>query len=83
MSRHSEAGAIELTESIGALLAIGVWTSFGLIGSSLLLPIRPMSVIYAILSLTLIRMLPVGLALLGADLIVLPTNWPTLPARKA
>jgi NhaP-type Na+/H+ or K+/H+ antiporter len=42
-----------------------VWTSFGLIGASLLLPIRLESVVYAVLSLTLIRMIPVGLALLG------------------
>ena len=63
--RHTEGSAIDLTESVGALLAIGVWTSFGLIGASLLLPLQPMSVVYAVLSLTLIRMLPVALAMLG------------------
>ena len=68
MSRHTEAGAMELTESVGALLAIGVWTSFGLVGASLLLPLQPVSVVYALLSLTIIRMLPVALALLGTGL---------------
>ena len=65
LDRQAQGGAIELTESVGSLLAIGVWTAFGLVGSSLLLPIRSVSILYAVLSLTLIRMLPVGLALLG------------------
>ena len=59
---------------MGTLLAIGVWTSFGLIGSSLLLPVEPMVVLYAVLSLTVMRLLPVGLALLGAGF-RRPTVW--------
>ena len=73
LDRQAQGGAIELTESVGSLLAIGVWTAFGLVGSSLLLPIRPESVVYAVLSLTLIRMLPVGLALLGTRF-----RWPSV-----
>ncbi len=73
LNRQAQGGAIELTESVGSLLAIGVWTAFGLVGSSLLLPIRPESVVYAVLSLTLIRMLPVGLALLGTRF-----RWPSV-----
>ena len=72
-NRRARAGAMELTESVGGLLAIGVWTAFGLVASSLLLPIRPESVVYAVLSLTLIRMLPVGVALIGARF-----SWPTV-----
>ncbi len=73
LNRQAQEGAMELTESVGSLLAIGVWTAFGLVASSLLLPIRPESVAYAVLSLTLIRMLPVGVALLGAHF-----RWPSI-----
>lgn len=62
--------ASELTEMTGTLLSILVWVLFG----ALMLPLaaratgdwRP--IVYAVLSLTLIRMLPVALALVGAGL---------------
>jgi NhaP-type Na+/H+ or K+/H+ antiporter len=65
-SRYAEEGALELTEQVAGLLAIGVWLAFGLTGASLLLPISPTPIVYALLSLTVIRLLPVAVALLGS-----------------
>ena len=66
-TRRHEVDAVEFTEAQGSLLAIGVWASFGLalagkIGSSLT---DPAPILYAALSLTVIRMAPVAVALLG------------------
>lgn len=60
----------EFTETMGTVLSLLVWTIFG----AVILPLafqfttdwRP--IVYAILSLTLVRMLPVALALLGMHL---------------
>jgi len=66
VTRHREHYAVELTESLGTLLSLFVWTVFG---SILVIPLftafNPLALLYAILSLTLIRMLPVALALRG------------------
>jgi NhaP-type Na+/H+ or K+/H+ antiporter len=65
-TRHREHYAVELTESLGTLLSLFVWTIFG---SLLVIPLftafNPLALLYAVLSLTLIRMLPVALALTG------------------
>ena len=67
-SQQREASSVRFTETQGSLLAIGVWSAFGLtlageLGTSLW---NPSAVVYALLSLTVIRMLPVAIALVGS-----------------
>lgn len=66
VTRHREHHAVELTEAAGTLLSLFVWTIFG---SILVIPLftyfNPLALLYAVLSLTLIRMLPVALSLIG------------------
>jgi sodium/hydrogen antiporter len=64
---HSDAEAVEFTETQGSLLAIGVWTAFGLtLAGQVVTHLGDvMPIVYAVLSLTIIRMLPVAIALLG------------------
>jgi NhaP-type Na+/H+ or K+/H+ antiporter len=73
-TRRSEARAELFSETAGILLSIGVWTVFGaaFVGSLLLKldDLRP--ILYATLSLTVVRMLPVAVALIGSRL-ALPT----------
>lgn len=59
--------AVRFTETQGSLLAIGVWAAFGLtIAGKVLTSLwDPAVIAYAFLSLTVIRMLPVALALIG------------------
>ena len=66
-SRQREEGAVRFTEMQGSLLAIGVWVAFGLtLAGNLLTRLwDPAAIAYAILSLTVIRMLPVAIALAG------------------
>ncbi len=63
-TRHQEHDAVELTEGLGTLLSLFVWTVFG---SIMIIPLftafNPLALLCAVLSLTLIRMLPVALAL--------------------
>ena len=67
VTRQGAEDAVAFTEAQGSLLAIVVWTIFGItVGGSLIaggldLP----AIAYAILSLTLVRMVPVALALAG------------------
>jgi NhaP-type Na+/H+ or K+/H+ antiporter len=65
-------GAERFIEAGGILLSIGVWAVFGatFVGSLLqnLGDLRP--ILYAVMSLTVIRMIPVALALLGTRLAV-------------
>ena len=74
VTRKGEENAEEFTEVAGILLSIGVWLVFGasLVGSLIFeaQDLRP--IIYAILSLTVIRMVPVAIALVGSRL-ALPT----------
>ena len=79
-AQGSETSAVRFTETQGSLLAIGVWLSFGLLLAgeltTTLWDVR--AIVYAILSLTLIRMLPVAIALLGSrfePLTVLFVGW--------
>ena len=53
----------ELTEQVGRVLGLAVWFSFGLIVVLVRPAITWQSVVYALLSLTVVRMLPVLLAL--------------------
>ncbi len=66
-SRAQEGDAVRFTELQGSVLAIGVWVAFGLTVAGRLLADLwdPAAVVYAILSLTVIRMVPVAIALTG------------------
>jgi sodium/hydrogen antiporter len=66
-SQQREEGAVRFTEMQGSLLAIGVWVAFGLtLAGNLLTHLwDPAAIAYAILSLTVIRMIPVAIALAG------------------
>jgi NhaP-type Na+/H+ or K+/H+ antiporter len=79
-TRQQAEDAVEFTEIQGSLLAIGVWVAFGLAmaGSVLTTLWDPAAIAYAVLSLTVIRMLPVAIALLGdryQPLTVLFVGW--------
>ncbi|HEX5826703.1 MAG TPA: cation:proton antiporter [Candidatus Limnocylindrales bacterium] len=58
---------VRFTEVQGSLLAIGVWAAFGLTLAGKILSSLwdPAAIGYAVLSLTIIRMVPVAIALLG------------------
>ena len=62
-----EESAVRFTETQGSLLAIAVWIAFGLsLAGRLLTDLwDPAAITYAVLSLTVIRLLPVGIALVG------------------
>jgi NhaP-type Na+/H+ or K+/H+ antiporter len=66
ITRQRQHHAVEFTEGMGTLLSLFVWTIFG---SFLVIPLftafNPLALLYAVLSLTLIRMLPVALSLIG------------------
>lgn len=67
-SRGGEHEAVRFTELQGSLLAIGLWIAFGLtIAGRLLSELwDPLVIVYAALSLTVIRMVPVAIALAGS-----------------
>jgi NhaP-type Na+/H+ or K+/H+ antiporter len=71
-TRHTEERGELFSETAGILLSIGVWAIFGatFVGSLIrdFGDVRP--IIYAILSLTLIRMLPVAISLIGSRLAI-------------
>jgi len=61
-----EKGAVRFTETQGSLLAIAVWVAFGLLVAGRLGDLwDPASIAYAVLSMTVFRMVPVAIALLG------------------
>jgi NhaP-type Na+/H+ or K+/H+ antiporter len=56
-------------EQVGGLVSLLVWTAFGAIAVPVMLEwLDALTVLYAVLSLTLVRMLPVLLATMGAGL---------------
>jgi sodium/hydrogen antiporter len=60
---------LEFLEQTGTLLASLVWMAFGAIATPIMLDrIDAITVLYAVLSLTVVRMLPVALASIGAGL---------------
>lgn len=67
VTRHRLAESADYTETTGTLLSLFVWTIFGavFVVPAALLAFDWRVVGYAVLSLTLIRMLPVALALIG------------------
>ena len=64
---HRAEDAVDFTETQGSLLAIIVWTVFGItVGGSLIAGgVNVPAIAYALLSLTVVRMVPVALALIG------------------
>jgi NhaP-type Na+/H+ or K+/H+ antiporter len=61
--------ATEFTETAGTLLSLFVWATFGAnLVPPLLQAFNPLSLLYALLSLTVIRMIPVAISMLGAHL---------------
>jgi NhaP-type Na+/H+ or K+/H+ antiporter len=61
--------ATEFTETTGTLLSLFVWVAFGAnVVPPLFQPFNPLSLLYALLSLTVIRMIPVAISMLGARL---------------
>ena len=67
-TRGAEHEAVRFTELQGSLLAIGVWVAFGLTlaGHVLTDIFDPAVLVYAVLSLTVIRMVPVAMSLIGS-----------------
>jgi NhaP-type Na+/H+ or K+/H+ antiporter len=58
--------AIEYTEITGTFLSLFVWTIFGAtIAIPLVQNFVPLALIYAVLSLTLVRMIPVAISMIG------------------
>jgi len=64
ITRHHRHQAVEFTETVGTLFSVFVWTIFG---AYLVIPLftefNLLALIFAILSLTVIRMLPVALSI--------------------
>ena len=61
--------SLELTDQVSALLGYAVWTLFGItISTHLDLLVRWQTLLFAVLSLTVLRMVPVALSLLGSGL---------------
>jgi NhaP-type Na+/H+ or K+/H+ antiporter len=68
-SRHAEEGAEIFSEAAGSLLSIIVWIVAGAVFMPFVTAtsdLRPL--VYALLSLTVVRMVPVAIALIGAHL---------------
>jgi NhaP-type Na+/H+ or K+/H+ antiporter len=59
---------IEFTETGGQILSLGVFFIFGIIAASLLPGLDGLVILYAVLSLTVIRMVPVAISLAGTRL---------------
>ena len=59
---------IEFTEAGGQILSLGVFFVFGLLAADLLSGITGTILLYAVLSLTLVRMVPVAISLAGTHL---------------
>ena len=78
-TRHHLRQATEFTETSGTLLSLFVWAVFG---ANLVVPLlrdfNPSAFLYALLSLTLIRMLPVAISMTGTRMrgdTVLMMGW--------
>jgi sodium/hydrogen antiporter len=61
---------VEFTETVGLFASFFVWTVFGAIfvGPVVTSDIEPVAILYAVISLTVVRMLPVAAALTGVGL---------------
>jgi len=66
LSRRHDLPVTSLNEDVGGILAGATWVGFGALVVGMLMPhVTWQIVAYAVLSLTLIRMVPVAIALLG------------------
>ncbi len=69
ITRHELHETLEFTEATGTTFSLLVWTIFGFI---LVIPLftsfNPLALLYAVLSLTRIRMVPVAISLIGTHL---------------
>ncbi len=73
-SRHHGLRVTGLNEDIGGVLAAFTWVGFGALAVGLILPtITIQAIVYAVLSLTVIRMVPVAVALFHTG-----ARWPTI-----
>ena len=69
ISRHLLHADIEYTEITGTFLSLFVWTIFGAaIAIPLLQDFTPLALLYALLSLTIVRMIPMAIAMIGMHL---------------
>jgi sodium/hydrogen antiporter len=61
---------VEFTETVGLFASFFVWTVFGalFVGPVVTGDIEPLAIVYAVISLTIVRMLPVAAALRGVGL---------------
>jgi NhaP-type Na+/H+ or K+/H+ antiporter len=68
--RQELAPATELTEDLGLFASFAVWVVFGavFVGPTLAVGFQAGPVLYAVLSLTVVRMVPVALGLIGTGL---------------
>lgn len=66
--RHVGEAVIEFTETGGQILSLGVFFIFGIVFANSLSGITIVVIFYAILSLTVIRMVPVAISLIGTRL---------------
>jgi len=61
--------ATEFTETAGTMLSLFVWTAFGAnLAVPLFQPFRPTELLYALISLTAIRMIPIAISMIGTRL---------------
>ena len=61
--------ATEFTEAAGTTLSLFVWTMFGAhLAVPLFQPFRPVELLYALISLTVMRMIPVAISMIGTRL---------------
>jgi NhaP-type Na+/H+ or K+/H+ antiporter len=71
--------ATEFTETSGTILSLFVWAAFGAnLVPPLLQAFTPLPLLYALLSLTVIRMIPVAISMIGTGLrldTILITGW--------
>lgn len=66
VSRKHEQSATLLADEAGSVLAAATWMAFGALALTLVLPeITWQVLVYAVLSLTIVRMIPVAIALAG------------------
>jgi len=66
--RNAGAHSLEFTEGWGQLLDYLVFFLFGLLSALALRQFSPVHILYAVLSLTVVRMVPVAIALIGTRL---------------
>ncbi len=67
-ARRQEHDGLVLTEQVGTLLGLAVWLAFGLTAFLVLPTVTWPSVVYAVLSLTIIRIIPVVGSLTGSGI---------------